>query len=72
MDIACLIIKACLVDGMILKKCPLGACLMDIASLMEIACLIIRACLVTRIRCYPNNGIGMFFYKQLQRDPMLP
>jgi hypothetical protein len=35
--IACLIIRTCLVTGRIKSKnSPLGACLMDIASLMDI------------------------------------
>jgi hypothetical protein len=42
MDIACLIIGACLVTGWVKKNSPLGACLMDIA------CLNVGACLVTK------------------------
>ena len=45
MGVACLVIRACLVAGKILKNSPKGACLMDVASLMDVACLVLRACL---------------------------
>ena len=46
MDVACLVIRACLVAGRIKKINPLGACLLDVASLTDVACLVIRGCLV--------------------------
>ena len=47
MDVACLVIVACLVTGRIIKNSPLGACLLDVAYLMDVACLVMGACLVT-------------------------